>query len=272
VTLRRALAVCVAVAVLIAVVVAARPDGGGAAVRQAPAPAAPRASTAADGVPAVPASAFEVGRPVGLHRERRRTTWIAVRHPVRARRAPRRSARTVARLPARTVERTTNLVVVRARRRDARGRLWVQVDLPVLPNGTRGWVPRRALGATGTVTTRLTVDLKKLTATLTRGGRRIMRARVGVGAAGSETPRGEFLVRAKLTRFASPFYGPVAFGTSARSPTQTDWPGGGFVGIHGTNQPQRLPGRVSHGCIRLRNRDMLRLSRLMPVGTRLVIR
>ena len=65
----------------------------------------------------------------------------------------------------------------------------------------------------------------------------------------------------------SPLYGSVAFGTSARSAVLTDWPGGGFIGIHGTDRPEILPGRVSHGCIRLRNRDIVRLARLMPVGT-----
>jgi lipoprotein-anchoring transpeptidase ErfK/SrfK len=73
-------------------------------------------------------------------------------------------------------------------------------------------------------------------------------------------------------RYRSAFYGPLAFGTSARSPVLTDWPGGGFVGIHGTNQPKLIPGRVSHGCIRMRNPDIERLGRLMPVGTAITIR
>jgi lipoprotein-anchoring transpeptidase ErfK/SrfK len=107
--------------------------------------------------------------------------------------------------------------------------------------------------------------------TLLRDGRPIMRAPIGVGAAGTPTPAGSFYVRDRVTAYASPVYGPVAFGTSARSRTLTDWPGGGFVGIHGTDQPGLLPGRVSHGCIRLRNADVLRLARLMPVGTPLRI-
>jgi lipoprotein-anchoring transpeptidase ErfK/SrfK len=74
-----------------------------------------------------------------------------------------------------------------------------------------------------------------------------------------------------LYGFDDPFYGPVAFGTSARSPTLTEWPGGGFIGIHGTNQPGILPGRVSHGCIRLRNADIVRLARLLPVGSPLTV-
>jgi hypothetical protein len=48
------------------------------------------------------------------------------------------------------------------------------------------------------------------------------------------------MIRNELTRYASPFYGPVAFGTTARSAVLTDWPGGGFVGIHGTNEPQLI--------------------------------
>ncbi|MFN2627549.1 MAG: L,D-transpeptidase [Gaiellaceae bacterium] len=78
--------------------------------------------------------------------------------------------------------------------------------------------------------------------------------------------------RSELTRYASPFYGPVAFGTSARSAVLTDWPGGGFIGIHGANEPQLIPGRISHGCIRLRNSDIVRLAALLPVGTPLTIK
>jgi lipoprotein-anchoring transpeptidase ErfK/SrfK len=39
------------------------------------------------------------------------------------------------------------------------------------------------------------------------------------------------------------------------------------VGLHGTNQPGLIPGRPSHGCIRLRNADILRLYKLAPKGT-----
>jgi lipoprotein-anchoring transpeptidase ErfK/SrfK len=73
-------------------------------------------------------------------------------------------------------------------------------------------------------------------------------------------------VRNKLTRYASPRYGPLAYGLSARS-RLSDWPGGGFIGIHGTDRPDLLPGAVSHGCIRMANRDILRLGRLLRVGT-----
>jgi lipoprotein-anchoring transpeptidase ErfK/SrfK len=100
----------------------------------------------------------------------------------------------------------------------------------------------------------------------------VFRAPAGILTAASPTPRGHFYVRNKLTDFASPAYGPLAFGTSARSPVLTDWPGGGFVGIHGTDEPWLLPGRVSHGCVRLLNDDILRLGKLMPIGTPVTIR
>lgn len=76
---------------------------------------------------------------------------------------------------------------------------------------------------------------------------------------------------AGCVRYSSRFYGPLAFGTSARSPVLTDWPDGGFVGIHGTDRPGSLPGRVSHGCIRMRNPDIVRLGKLMPVGTPITV-
>ena len=78
-------------------------------------------------------------------------------------------------------------------------------------------------------------------------------------------------MRERLTGFTDPIYGSLAFGTNARSDVLTDWPGGGFIGVHGTNQPEILPGRVSHGCIRLKNEDILRLAKLMPVGTPLTV-
>ena len=45
----------------------------------------------------------------------------------------------------------------------------------------------------------------------------------------------------EVTDFASPMYGPVAFGTSARSAVLTDWPASGYVGIHGRGRPNLLP-------------------------------
>jgi lipoprotein-anchoring transpeptidase ErfK/SrfK len=222
-------------------------------------------------LPDAPKAAFAVGPPVGLERHRGEATWAAVRRDVKARARPARSSRAVGVLRARTPEATTNIVLPLARRRDTRGGLWIRVRLPALPNGITGWVPRTALGTYGTVRTRLRVDLARRRLTLLRDGRAVLRIPVGVGRPGAPTPRGRFVVRNRLTRFRSAFYGPIALGTSARSATLTDWPGGGYVGIHGTNRPELIPGAVSHGCIRLRNADIVRLARELPIGTPLTI-
>jgi lipoprotein-anchoring transpeptidase ErfK/SrfK len=191
---------------------------------------------------------------------------------VAARVTPSPGSQTIARLLTETPEGTSNIVLVLGNRVDDAGALWIRVRLPVLGKPNTGWIPRAALGGYATVTTHLVVDLDSLQATLFRDGRAIFRADVGVGMSSWPTPRGEFYIRNKLTGYASTMYGPLAFGTSARSRVLTDWPAGGFVGIHGTNRPDQLPGRVSHGCIRMRNEDILRLSKLMPVGTPLTIR
>jgi hypothetical protein len=191
--------------------------------------------------------------------------WAPVERSVIARRTP--GGRRVARLGTRTPERTSNLVLVIGRTRKLAGRLWVRVRLPVLPNNSTGWVPRVALGGYQTVDTRLEVDRRRLTARLFKGGKQIFSTRVGIGRPQWPTPAGSFYVRVKLTSYRSPFYGPLAFGISARSAVLTDWPAGGFVGIHGTDQPELLPGRVSHGCVRMANRDIRRLRRLMGLGT-----
>jgi L,D-transpeptidase catalytic domain len=224
------------------------------------------------GVPAPVLPAFAPGPPKPLGPAPFLSRWAPVRVAATARIAPDRRARAVARVATRTPEGTTNIVSVLGRRLDRRGRPWIRVSLAVLPNGRTGWLPRSALGGYGTVDTRLVVDLRRLTATLLRHGRTVFRAPVGVGQAHWPTPRGTFYVRNRLTRYAGATYGPLAFGTSARSAHLSDWPDGGFIGIHGTDQPQLIPGRVSHGCIRMRNADILALGRLMPVGTPLTIR
>jgi lipoprotein-anchoring transpeptidase ErfK/SrfK len=191
--------------------------------------------------------------------------WAPVVRPLVVRAAPSSTARIVGRVPATTPERTENIVLVTGATRGT-GDLWVPVRAPE----TAGWAPRNALGGYESVDTRLLVDTKSFTATLFRVNEPVFTAQIGVGTASAPTPTGSFYVRNRLTRYRSAFYGPVAFGTSARS-TLTDWPAGGFVGIHGTSRPELLPGRVSHGCIRMRNADILELARLMPVGTRVEI-
>ena len=193
--------------------------------------------------------------------------WAYLLRPVVARAAPSPTARRVTRIAARTPEGANNLVVVLGKNPAADGYRWVRVRLAILPNGSTGWIRRNALGDFHVVHTQLVLDREQLTLTLYRRGRQVFRARVGIGQPQWPTPPGRFYVRERLAGFDDPFYGPIAFGTSGRSRVLTDWPGGGFIGIHGTSLPQLIPGRISHGCVRLRNGDIVRLASLLPLGT-----
>lgn len=221
-------------------------------------------------IPAPAREGLRVGTPEPLGHERGTARWAALRRAVVARVAPSAGARAAERLSARTPEGTTNVVLVLGSASDRGGRLWIRVRLPSR-RAQAGWVPRTAVGTYGVVHTRLVIDRARLTLTLYRDGRAAFRAPVGIGRSETPTPGGSFYIRDRVTRYASAFYGPVAFGTSAQSQTLTDWPAGGFVGIHGTDRPELVPGRVSHGCIRLRNADIVRLAGMLPVGTPLRI-
>ncbi len=197
--------------------------------------------------------------------------WATVPSEATLRAAPSASAAAIGRLPARTPEGTSNIVLIHDIRHDARGRAWSRVEGSGRGGERRdGWIPSTTLGPRGVSRSRLIIDRRALTLTLVRGGRTVFRAPVGTGAPGTPTPAGRFYIRNRLSRYASPTYGPVAFGTSARS-ALSDWPGGGFIGIHGTDRPDLLPGRPSHGCIRMRNGDIVHLARLLTVGTPVVI-
>jgi hypothetical protein len=262
-------AVLVAAAVAGAIVVVER-DGSGAPASASRSGGIALARSAAS-LPPPAAPAFRVGKPrlIDGHETRARSAPVARRAVAFAEAGGRGQA--VATVEPTTEEGSTNIVLVVGETTVGQGS-WVRVRLPSLPNGRTGWVPRRALGGYAFVRTHLVVDRAHLTATLLRDDRAVFRAPIGIGVPAAPTPPGEFYVRVKLAGFDDPFYGPVAFGTSGRSAVLTDWPGGGYIGIHGTNAPELIPGRVSHGCVRLRNEDIVRLSRLMPVGTPVTIR
>lgn len=185
---------------------------------------------------------------------------------------PIESARVVMRLRPVTPEHVPHVVYLLGGSIDGRGRYWLRVQLPRLPNGSSGWIPRNAVGSFHTVDTHLVIERSRFRATLYRRGRPVFRSIVGVGKPHWPTPAGRFYVRERLTGFTDPIYGSLAFGTNGRSAVLTDWPGGGFIGIHGTNQPEILPGRVSHGCVRLPNASIRRLDHLMKIGTPVTIR
>lgn len=200
------------------------------------------------------------------------TYYAFLEEPVPVRTRPSRGASVVERLGTSTADGTSMIVEPIAETGASSRSAWLQIHLPVLPNSRTGWIPRAAVSQLIPVRTWLIVNTKTLRASLIESGRMIFSARIGIGKPSTPTPHGNFYVIDRLDDLGfGGQYGPLAFGTSAKSPVLTDWPGGGVVGIHGTNEPQLIPGDPSHGCIRMRNQEILRLGKLMPVGTPVTI-
>lgn len=111
-------------------------------------------------------------------------------------------------------------------REGADGRPWVHVELPMRPNGLRGWIPA-ASADLRPVSVTVVVRRGERRLAVYRNGRRTFTTIVAVGKPGAETPLGSFYVTARFTP-TDAFYGPFALETSAYS-RLSDWPGGGIV-------------------------------------------
>jgi lipoprotein-anchoring transpeptidase ErfK/SrfK len=161
-------------------------------------------------------------------------------------------------------------VVLAIARRTRAGQRWYRIRLPGRPNGRTGWVAGERLQwlrAAGSIV--LDLDLSQRRMRVRRDGRTVRSFPVAVGKPGAATPRGRFYLTAAWRPAEAP-YGRWAIETSAGA-SISDWPGGGVIGIHGTDQPSLIGSAVSHGCIRMRNADILRLRHWAKPGTRLRI-
>lgn len=107
---------------------------------------------------------------------------------------------------------------------------------------------------------RIIVDLSARQLYLLDGNTVVRGFPVGIGKMVSQTPTGEFTIINKQRNPGGPF---GAFWMGLSKPS---------YGIHGTNDPSSIGKVVSHGCIRMFNPDVLTLSSLVPVGTRVTIR
>jgi lipoprotein-anchoring transpeptidase ErfK/SrfK len=149
---------------------------------------------------------------------------------------------------------------------------WLQVALPVRPNGSAGWIRTNDVRLAATPYA-VTVDRASHLLTVFKDGSPAKTYPVGIGTGGTPTPTGSFYL-ADLLRPANPNgpYGPYAFGLSGFSDVLTTFNGAdGIIGLHGTNQPGLVGTDVSHGCIRLRNADIVELAETLPVGTPITI-
>ena len=149
---------------------------------------------------------------------------------------------------------------------------WLEVLLPVRPNGTTGWV-RTADVDLRTVALEVRIDLAARELTVLDDGHELLTTATAIGEPANPTPTGRFFVVDKLeTPDPRGPYGPNAIGLSARSDVLTEFAGGdGQIGIHGTNTPDSIGRPVSHGCLRVANGVIERLAHLLPLGTPVTI-
>jgi len=145
------------------------------------------------------------------------------------------------------------------------GNVWYRISIPMRPNGTYGWIPAGTVSLQPTHS-EIVVNIDTRTIDIYRFGKHKWHGKVAVGAPGRETPIGHYFVAARFVPYRDPFLGVFAVETSAYSKL-TEWPGGGVVGIHGTDLPQLLGQAVSHGCVRVSNATARHLKTLTPLGT-----
>lgn len=97
---------------------------------------------------------------------------------------------------------------------------------------------------------------------------------IAVGKKESETPAGEFEI---ISRVKHPVWYHLNLEIPPESPQNllgTRWLGLNVksYGIHGTRNPRSINYAVSHGCVRMHNRDVEELFDWIPIGTKVTIR
>ncbi len=114
---------------------------------------------------------------------------------------------------------------------------------------------------------RIVVSVPDRKLALLENGRIVKIYSVAVGAWDSPSPNGEFRIIQRLT--APTYYAPgIVVPPGPENPLGPRWIGLNLkgYGIHGTNQPNSIGHNASHGCIRMRNRDVQELFELVRAG------
>lgn len=147
---------------------------------------------------------------------------------------------------------------------------WIRVRIQNRPNESTAWVRTADVDVSATPY-RIEINLTTKRLDLLNQGRVVLDAPAGIGAADDPTPTGAFFV-AFFEQPPSPGYGPFVLVTSAHSNSISDWESSGdaVIGIHGPLGEDASIGTtgaaVSHGCIRMHDRDLEKL-RQVPPGT-----
>lgn len=146
----------------------------------------------------------------------------------------------------------------------------IEVYLPVRPNGSTGWVDPKDVDL---YATNFQIDIyhSEHTLTLSQEGVVVATYPIATGQDDMPTPGGTYFIR-ELLAPPNPngVYGPYAYGLSGYSPVLDNFNGGdAVIGIHGTNDDSSIGKDISHGCIRMHNKDVTELVETweLPLGT-----
>jgi len=145
---------------------------------------------------------------------------------------------------------------------------WVQVYLPIRPNGSTGWIEASEVDLT-VHPWRIRAYLDEFRLEVLNAGEVVFTTDIGVARDNAPTPGGLYFTT-ELLQPPDPdtVYGTYAYGLSGFSETFLEFNGGaGQLGIHGTNEPELIGQAVSAGCIRLRNDDIDYLVETLRVPT-----
>jgi lipoprotein-anchoring transpeptidase ErfK/SrfK len=145
------------------------------------------------------------------------------------------------------------------------GRVWYKLNLPIRPFGQTGWVPEESVDVRPTKR-RVVVHRNAKYLEVFEGARRIFKARVAVGRPDRKTPLGKFYVAAKYRPPMNALVSGYALELSAPAGLP-DFLKGGVVGIHGTPATWSIGKSASNGCVRVTNRTVFRLKKIVPLGT-----
>ena len=154
----------------------------------------------------------------------------------------------------------------------ADGAHWLRVGLPGRPNGRTGWIRRRGT-VVGTTTWHVVVNRSRRQVLVYRRGAPVRDFAAIVGKPSTPTPRGRFFVEESVEMLPGSAGAPFALALSARSNVLQEFEGGpGQIAIHGVLNLGGTPGTaVSHGCVRLANRDIRWLAARIAPGVPVTI-
>ena len=149
---------------------------------------------------------------------------------------------------------------------------WVGVLHHDLANGKTGWLPADAVKVMREPWS-LEVDLSARRGLVRLHGEVVDRFDVAIGRPEAPTPTGTFGVTDRLTTKPGSPYGCCILALSGTQPKPPPgWPGGNRIAIHGTTKEDSIGTPASAGCLRMRDREIRKLMRRIPVGARVEIK